>query len=106
MGCVVAEIVGVDGPLAGLVVADAAGARGGDVAVEGARVGDVDGAVAGGEGDAVGLGEGVFDEVDGAGGWAEAVGGRGELGRGHGEVAEISVVCGRERGLGCWVVRG
>ena len=98
-GSVVAEIVGVDGVLACLVVTDAAGAGGRNVAADGARVGNVDGTMAGGEGDTVGLGERVFDEVDGAGGMSEAVCGGGELGRGVGEVVEVSVVC--PRGFSC-----
>lgn len=51
---------------------------------DGARVGYVDGAGVGSEGDAVGLDEGVVDEGDGAGAGAEAVGCGGELGRGVG----------------------
>lgn len=93
IGGVVAEILGVDGPLAGLVVGDAADAGGGDVAVEGTRVGDVHGVEGGGEGDAAGLGERVFDDVDGARGGTEAVGGGRELGGCAGEVAEVSIVC-------------
>ena len=56
----------------------------GDGTGDGARVGDVDGAGVGGEGDAVGLDEGVVDEGEGAGAGAEAVGGGREWGRGVG----------------------
>ena len=56
----------------------------GDVAVIGTAVGDVDGLKVRGYGNAVGLDEGVFDEVGGAGGGTEAIYGRGELGRGVG----------------------
>lgn len=44
-------------------------------AADGAGVGDVDGAVVGREGDAVGLVDAVFDDVDGASAGTEAVGG-------------------------------
>ena len=92
IGSVFAEIVGVNRTLACLVVGDTTGAREGDVAVKGTRVGDVNGAEGGREGDTVGLRECVFNEVDGARGGAEAVGGGGELWRCGGEVAEVSIV--------------
>lgn len=46
-----------------------------DGAGDGAGVADVDVLAVGGEGDAVGLGEGVFDDGGFAGGGVEAVGG-------------------------------
>lgn len=78
------EVVGVDGAFADR---DAQGrAGGGEVrGLVGARVGDVDGAVIRGEGDAVGLGEGVFHDMQGAGGGGEAVGGCAELRWGVGQ---------------------
>ena len=54
--------------------------RGGDGARDGAGVGDVDGALVGGDSDAVWLGEGIVDDVDGACGGAEAVAGGLKLG--------------------------
>ena len=56
----------------------------GDVAVISTTVRDVDSLKVRGYGNAVGLDEGVFDEVGGAGGGTEAVYGRRELGRGVG----------------------
>ena len=54
---------------------------GGDIAAVGTGVGDVDSLEVGGEGDAIGLEEGVFNEVCSAGGGAEAVDGGDELRR-------------------------
>lgn len=82
---VVAEVEGVNGAFVRGVEGGALGREErGDGTGDGARVGDVDGAGVGGEGDAVGLDEGVVDEGEGAGAGAEAVGGGRELGRGVG----------------------
>ena len=48
----------------------------------GAGVGDVEGAVVGGEGETVGLLLGVVEDVDGAGKWVETEGSARELGGG------------------------
>lgn len=92
VGEVGAEVEGVDGAPAG-------GVEGGGLCGEvrregralGAGVGDVDGAVVGREGDAVGLRERVVDQADGACLWAEAVGGRLELRGRVGELVEPAV---------------
>lgn len=65
-------------------------AGGGD-AGDAACVGNVEGCSCGVKGDAVGLGEGVVDEDDGACVWVEAVGGDGELRRGVGEAVVVAV---------------
>ena len=75
------ERVGVDDTFAGGVVGSAVGAGRGDVAADGTGVGYVDGFVVSGEGDAVGLDERIFDEVDCACRGPEAVSGSFELGR-------------------------
>lgn len=48
-------------------------------ATDGASVRDVDSAVVGGEGDAVGLDDTIFDDVNSASAGAEAIGGGFEL---------------------------
>ena len=60
-----------------------------------ARVGDVEGLAGGGEGDAVGMIEGVFDDGDGAGGGAKAVCSEGVGGGAAAEFEAVAVVCGR-----------
>lgn len=59
----------------------------------GARVGDVDGAEVRREGDAVRLLQRGLNDVDGAGGRAEPVGGGGELWGGVGQGVEPAVFC-------------
>lgn len=85
----VAHVVGVDGARVGGVVGqggDGDAGGGVDGAIPGAAVGDVHGAFVGGEADAVGFDESVFDDVDGAGGGAEAVDGGFEGGGAGGDV--------------------
>ena len=60
-----------------------------------ARVGDIEGLARGGKGDAVRVVEGVFDDRDGAGGGAEAVGCQSVGGGIAAEFEAVAIICSR-----------